>query len=85
MLKSCNREVLPLNSNIPANLDLAQSQKSFEETVTSALALGDVCQWVGRELREREQQIQYPLVIRSTSSNTVRLSPKPGKLNVGLM
>lgn len=52
-----------MNSNIPANLDLAQSQKTFEETVASVLALGDVSQWDGRELREREQQIRQAALI----------------------
>lgn len=52
-----------MNSNIPANLDLAESQKTFEETVVSALALGDVSQWDGRELRDREQQIRQAALI----------------------
>ena len=60
---SSNREVLPLNSNIPANLDLAQSQKIFEETVALALELGDVSQWDGRILKEREQQIRQAALI----------------------
>jgi hypothetical protein len=52
-----------LNSNIPANLDLAQSQKIFEETVAKALELGDVSQWDGRILKEREQQIRQAALI----------------------
>ena len=52
-----------MNSNIPANLDLAESQKTFEETVVSALTLGDVSQWDGRELRDREQQIRQAALI----------------------
>ncbi len=52
-----------MNSNIPANLDLAQSQKTFEQTVALALELGDVSKWDGRILKEREQQIRQAALI----------------------
>jgi len=52
-----------LNNNIPANLDLAQSQKTFEGTVALALELGDVSEWDGRILKEREQQIRQAALI----------------------
>ena len=52
-----------MNSNIPANLDLAQSQKTFEQTVALALELGDVSKWDGRILEEREQQIRQAALI----------------------
>lgn len=52
-----------LNSNIPATLDLAQSLQTFEETVASAIALGDVSTWDGRTLKQREQKIRYAALI----------------------
>lgn len=52
-----------LNKNISATLNLAKSLQSFEETVTSVLALGDVSKWDGRALKQREQQIRQAALI----------------------
>lgn len=51
------------NSNIPANLDLAQSLKDFEQTIAEALVLGDVSSWDGRTLKHREQEIRLSALI----------------------
>lgn len=52
-----------MNSNIPATLDLAQSLKTFEETIAKALALSDIREWDGRTLKQREQQIRQAALI----------------------
>lgn len=51
------------NRNIAATLDLAQSLQAFEQTITSALVLGDVEKWDGRTLKAREQQIRQAALI----------------------
>lgn len=52
-----------LNSNIPANLDLAESLQTFQGTIAEALVFGDVSKWDGRTLKEREQQIRQAALI----------------------
>lgn len=52
-----------MNSNIPATLDLAQSLQTFEKTVVKALALGDVREWDGRTVKQKEQQIRQAALI----------------------
>lgn len=52
-----------MNRDIPATLNLAQSLQCFEQTVTSALLLGDVSKWDGRTLKAREQQIREAALI----------------------
>lgn len=52
-----------MNSNIPATLDLAQSLQTFEKTIAEALGLGDVLNWDGRTLKQREEQIRQAALI----------------------
>lgn len=52
-----------LNSNILANLDLAQSLQTFQQTVDKIMVLGDVQAWDGRTLKQREQQIREAALI----------------------
>lgn len=41
----------------------AKSLRTFEESVTQALALTDVSQWDGRTFRDREQKIRQATLI----------------------
>lgn len=41
----------------------AKSLQTFEETIASALALGNVSQWDGRTLKQREQEIRQAALI----------------------
>ena len=52
-----------MNSNIPANLDLAASLQTFQGTIAEVLVFGDVSKWDGRTLKEREQQIRQAALI----------------------
>lgn len=52
-----------MNNNIPATLDLAQSLQNFEKTIAEALALGDIQEWDGRTLKQREEQIRQAALI----------------------
>lgn len=36
----------------------AQSLQNFEKTIAEALALGDIQEWDGRTLKQREEQIR---------------------------
>jgi len=51
------------NSNIPATLDLTQALQIFQEAIALAMALGDVSQWDGRTLKQREQLIRQAALI----------------------
>lgn len=61
--KQLGSPTLNSNSNIPANLDLAQSLETFEETIAEVLVLGDVREWDGRTLKQREEQIRQAALI----------------------
>ncbi len=63
LVKQPGIPTLNSNKNIPATLDLAQSLEHFQQTIASAMALGDVSKWDGRELWQREQQIRQAAVI----------------------
>ncbi len=52
-----------MNSNIPATLDLAKSLQTFEEAMTTALALDDASQWDGRTIKDRVGKIRQAALI----------------------
>lgn len=52
-----------MNNNIPADINLAQSLQTFQDNVTEALALGDIQEWDGRTLKQREAKIRQAALI----------------------